>query len=165
METKRKFYWLWAAIGLLLCLNLLTVGWVMRRTNTVRANRQLSEGLLVRRLGFSPEQMKQYRQSRIRFRQQVKPHEDSLRTLRTAMLDRVKDALVTDDELNRMTDAMYNQNRQITRIRFRHWQQVRSLCLPEQQATFDQLIRRIGQGMTNPGLRGRVQERLQEKDR
>ncbi|MBO0947043.1 hypothetical protein [Fibrella forsythiae] len=137
----------------------------MRRTNTLRANRQLSEGLLVRRLGFSPEQMKQYRQSRLHFRQQVKPHEDSLRTLRTGMLDRVKDSLVTDDELTRMADAMYNQNRQITRIRFRHWQQVRSLCLPDQQATFDQLIRQIGQGMNNPGLRGRVQQRMSEKER
>lgn len=164
METKRKFYWLWGAIGLLLCLNLLTVAWVVRRTETVRATRQLAEGMLVRRLGFSPEQTKRYRQSRVQLRQQAKPHEDSLRVLRKTLIDRINDSLVTDNELNQLSEAMFRQNKQITRIRFRHWQQVRSLCNPEQQIQFDQLIRRVGLGLNNPGLRGRLQARKQQKN-
>ncbi len=164
METKRKYYWLWAAIGLLLCLNLLTIGWVVRRTNTVRAARQLQEGVMVRRLNFTPEQLKQYRQSRNQMRQQSRPHEDSLRTARTALLDQVKQPAVSDEELDRLLDQMARQNRQVARFRFRHWQQVRSLCTPEQQAQFDQLIGRIGQGMNNPGLRGRLRDRALEKN-
>ncbi|WP_375445701.1 Spy/CpxP family protein refolding chaperone [uncultured Fibrella sp.] len=163
METKRKFYWLWAAIGLLLCLNLLTVGWVVRRLNTARTNRPLPEAMLVKQLGFSPEQRKAYRQSRVQLRQQAKPHEDSLRVLRTTLLDKIKDTLVTDAELDQLSEAMFRQNRQVTRIRFRHWQQVRSLCTPEQQIKFDQLIRRVGQGLNNPGLRGRLQARRDQK--
>lgn len=165
METKRKFYWLWAAIGLLLCLNLLTVGWVVKRTEAVRVNRPLPEGALMRGLGLSPAQMKQFRQSRIQFRQQVKPHEDSLRILRTALLDRVSDSLVTDDELNRLTEAMSRQNRQITRFRFRHWHQVRSFCTQEQQAMFDQWLRRVGQGGNNAAFRERLRARQREKSR
>lgn len=163
METKRKFYGLWAAIGLLLCLNLVTIGWVVRRTGTVRANQQLAEGQLVRRIGFTTDQLKQYRQSRIELRQQARPHEDSLRALRIALFDRISAPLVTDDELDSLSQAMFRQNRQLIRIRFRHWQQVRSLCTPAQQPEFDQLIRRVGQGMANPGLRGRLGNRGQKK--
>ncbi|WP_370722491.1 Spy/CpxP family protein refolding chaperone [Fibrella aquatica] len=158
MEGKRKFYWLWTAIGLLLCLNLLTVGWVVRRTNTLRENRQLAEGMMMRQLDFSPEQTKQYRKSRNQMRRQSKPHEDSLRLLRTTLLDQVKEPAVSDEDLNQLLMKLSRQNRQITRLRFRHWQRVRSICTPDQQARFDQLIGRIGQGLTNPALRARMRE-------
>ncbi|MEZ0542432.1 Spy/CpxP family protein refolding chaperone [Fibrella arboris] len=162
METKRNYYWLWAAIGFLLCLNLLTVGWVMRRTNSLRATRQLPESVLIRRLDLSPGQVKLYRQSRKQLRLQSKPHEDSLRTVRAILLDQLKRPAVTEEELDRIWAQMARQNGQIVRLRFRHWQQVRSFCTPPQQKQFDQLIRRVGQGLNNPGLRGRLPTRLGE---
>lgn len=158
METKKRFYWLWAAIGLLLCLNLLTIGWVVRKTNTVRTARPLAEGALVRRLGFSPDQMKQYRKSRVQLRQQSKPHEDSLRRFQTRLLKQVKQPAVSDEQLDELIAQLSRQNRQITRFRFRHWQQVRAICTPDQQAQFDQLIGRMGQGLNSPGLRARLRQ-------
>lgn len=164
MDTKNKFYWLWAAIGLLLFLNIATIGWVIRRVDTIRTNRQNPEAFIARRLGFTPKQVTKYQQSRKQMRGRVKPHEDSLRLLRGKLFSHIKQPVVSDEAMNRLLEQMARQNGQITRLRFRHWQQIRALCTPAQQARFDQLLDRLGQGISDlgqGGLRERFKNRFQ----
>jgi periplasmic protein CpxP/Spy len=162
MDTKKRFYWLWAAIGLLLLLNLATVGWVVRKVNTIRANRQNAAEIIVRRLAFTPDQLRQFRQSRSQMQRQQQPHEDSLRLLRAELFSRIKQPMVADDGVNQLLEQMAHQNAQITRLRFRHWQQVRTLGTPEQQAQFDKLMKRMERGLDKSGQVG-LRERLRER--
>ena len=165
METKRTFYWLWAAIGLLLLLNVATIGWVLRKLNPGRANRQTTEEIIIRRLNFTPDQLTQYRQSRSQMQTQIRPHEDSLQRFRTSLFNEIKQPTVTHADMNRLLAQMARQNTQITRLRFRHWQQVRALGTPNQQAQFDKLLTRLDQTINNPsqgGLRERLRDRFRE---
>ncbi len=163
MDSKKKFYWLWAAIVLLLCLNVATIGWVVRKLETIPSSRQNPERFMARRLALTPQQLGQYQQSRSQMRRHTKPHEDSLRTLRSTLFGRIKQPAISDKEINRLLEQMNRHNSQITRLRFQHWQQVRALCKPDQQARFDQLINRIERGITTPrqpGLRERLRNQF-----
>ncbi|GAB3222618.1 Spy/CpxP family protein refolding chaperone [Spirosoma arcticum] len=163
MDTKTKFYWLWAAIVLLLILNVATIGWVIRKTDTVRGSRPNSEQFLAKRLALTPEQMTQYQQSHRQMRRQSKRYEDSLRTLRSTLFSRIKEPAVSDEAVNQLLEQIARQNGQITRLRFRHWQQVRALCTPKQQTRFDQVISRIERGINNPGQARSLRERLRNQ--
>ncbi len=142
MNDKKKLMGLWIAIGLLLCLNLATIGWMMNRARLIRANRQHPEALLVDRLDFSPEQQTRYRELRAQFEQRSKPLQDSLGTIRRALFGQFGNVL-PDSALNRIVSQMERQNGQLMRLRFRHWQQVRVLCTPRQQARFDRMSTRL----------------------
>ncbi|MBC8153862.1 MAG: periplasmic heavy metal sensor [Bacteroidetes bacterium] len=163
MDTNKKFYWLWGAIGLLLLLNLATVGWVVRKVDTVRTNRQNPGGFMAKRLAFTPDQAAQYQQSRSQLQRQLKPHEDSLRRLRGELVGQVNQSTVADAELDRLLDRMAEQEVQITRFRFQHWRQVRAFCTPKQQAQFDKLLARLEQGISNAGPAGGLRERLRNR--
>ena len=163
INTRKRFYWLWAAIGLLLLLNLATVGWVVRRVSMIRENRRNPAGFLIKRLALTPDQTARYRQSRTRMQSQLKPREDSLRLLRSALFNRVKQPTVSDTALTQLLNQIAVQNGHITRLRFRHWQEVRALCTPEQQARFDKLVSHIDwhiNNAENSGLREPFRQRF-----
>lgn len=142
MNDKKKLMALWVAIGLLLCLNLATIGWVLNRGRQVRANRHHPESMLVKRLDFTPDQQARYRQLRAQFEQRSQPFQDSLLTIRRELFGQFGNAL-PDSTLNRILSRMERQNGQLMRLRFRHWQQVRALCTPRQQARFDRMATRL----------------------
>jgi Spy/CpxP family protein refolding chaperone len=142
MNDRRKFIGLWVAVGLLLCLNLATIAWILNRAKVVRTNRQHPEMLLVERLNFTSDQHTRYQQLRADFEQRSQPHQDSLRLIRNALLGQLAQP-VPDAELSRLANRMERQYGQLAQLRFRHWQQVRALCTPRQQSRFDRMAARI----------------------
>lgn len=163
MDTKKRFYWLWAAIVLLLCLNVGTIGWVMRRLNTARANRQNTDEIIIRRLDFTAQQIAQYRQSRSQMQIQIKPHEDSLQMMRTNLFNQIRQPIKSDSTVNQLLEQIARQNTAITRLRFRHWQRVRALGTPDQQARFDQLLNQLERVLSSPGQTGGLRGQLRNQ--
>lgn len=161
MESKQKFYWLWGAIGLLLCLNLATVGWVIRRVAVTRASQQDPGGFTAKRLGLTKAQLGPYRESRIQLQRGLKPHQDSVRLLRNELLEKISQPAVSDAQLDTLLAAIARQNQAINRLRFRHWQSIRALCTPEQRARFDKLTARLEQALTNPASPAQRRQQLQ----
>lgn len=162
IETKKKFYWLWAAIGLLLSLNVATVGWVMHKVDTFRTSRQNPEAFLARQLALSPAQLARYQQSRRALQQQMAPHQDSLHRLRSELIKQVKTPTMPEEALTRLLDQMARHNEEITRLRFRHWRQVRAICTADQQATFDRFLNRLDRSINGVGrVNGRERFRPQ----
>lgn len=148
MNDKRNQYWLWAAIGLLLCLNVGTIGWIFRKTEPLRINRtnrgDNAEAFLPKRLGFDKQQRLQYRQYRQELRQATRPHEDSLRQLWADLFARLQaPATPSDAVVDSLVDRMNAQTGQLTRLRFRQWRRVRELCTPAQRPAFDELMTRL----------------------
>lgn len=163
MTDKRKYYGLWTAIVLLLCLNLGTIGWIILKTRQVRTNRQNPEGFITGQLMFSPQQQATYQGIRSTFLRSIRPHEDSLRMLREGLYGRLNQPTVPDDNLDALVRQMEQQNSQITRLRFRHWQQVRQLCSPAQQVQFNRFLTFLTRRLTQsdkPGPRKRLRDRL-----
>ncbi|MBC3788862.1 Spy/CpxP family protein refolding chaperone [Spirosoma utsteinense] len=148
MNDKRNQYWLWAAIGLLLCLNVGTIGWIFRKTEPLRINRTNgggnAEAFLPNRLGFDKQQRFQYRQYRQELRQAIRPHEVSLRQLRADLFARLQAPTTpTEAVVDSLVDRMNAQTGQLTRLRFRQWRRVRELCTPAQRPAFDELMTRL----------------------
>ncbi len=163
MDTKTKFYRLWAAIGLLLCLNIATIGWVAYRVDFTPKNQQRQDQFIVRWLSLTPNQIGQYRQSRNQMKRQMKPHEDSLRLLRSELFSRVKQPAISDAGMNQLLNQIAVQNGEITRLRFRHWHGVRGFCTPGQQIRFDRLVARLEREVNNTakdGSREQVRHRF-----
>ncbi len=162
MNDKLKLYWLWAAIGLLLCLNLGTLGWVAFRTQPLRRpNPSNADAYLSRWLKFSPEQRSRYQQYRRELRTTLQPHEDSLRSLRVDLFRRLGEPDVSEADVNALVHRIERHHGQITRLQFRHWQQVRTLCTPGQQARFDRWMDRLVKTMNRPRQHGRREGRDQ----
>ncbi|MBD0259260.1 MAG: periplasmic heavy metal sensor [Cytophagales bacterium] len=151
MNDKQKWYWLWAAIGLLLCLNLATLGWVAFNTKQPRrANSPGADAYLAQLLKFDPEQRSRYQQYRREMRTAVQPHEDSLRALRRKLFGRLRQPPGSEANVDALVHGIERQHGEITRLRFRHWQQVRALCSPGLQAQFDRCTNRLVETMNSP---------------
>ncbi len=164
MTDQKKYYGLWLGIGLLLCLNLGTIGWIVLKTRQFKANRQQSTEFIASRLDFTPRQRETYRAIHARFLTGTQPHEDSLRLLRKNLYSQLNQVSVSDERINALVSRMERQNSQITRLRFRHWQQVRAICTPDQQARFDRFLARLTQNMARaqPGGRERWRNQLDQ---
>lgn len=167
MNDKRKYYWLWAAIGLLLCLNVGTIGWIVRKTRppgvNSGANQVNAEVFLPRRLGFNKQQRGQYRQYRQELRQATKPQEDSLRQLRAELFARLQGPVPPSDAvIDSLVSRMNAHTGQITRLRFRQWQRISQLCTPAQRPALNDLMTRLMTRLnrTNPNT---VRERRQRQ--
>ena len=162
MNDKQKLYWLWAAIGLLLCLNLGTLGWVVLKTQQPRRpNAPNADAYLARRLGFTPGQRSRYQQYRRELRTALQPHEDSLRSLRQELFGRLSQPAVSETYVDALVQRIERQHGQITQLQFRHWQQVRSLCTPGQRPQFDRWMDRLVETMNRPRGPGRRERRNQ----
>jgi periplasmic protein CpxP/Spy len=142
MNDKRKWIGLWVMVGLLLLLNIGTLGWVAYRAKQIRSLRHNPQRMLENRLNFTPDQQARYQRLRAEFEQAGQVHRDSLRQLRDGLLGQLG-GNVPDNELNNMLAQMERHNGQLMRLRFRHWQQVRTLCTPDQQTRFDRMVSRL----------------------
>lgn len=151
MTDKKKYYGLWLGIGLLLCLNLGTIGWIILKAGPFRANRQSPSEMIANRLDFTPRQQDMYLAIHARFLTSIQPYEDSLVLLRTELYGQLNKASISNQQVNALVSHIEWQNGQITRLRFQHLQQARALCTPDQQAQFDRLLARLVQGI--PRLR------------
>jgi len=87
-------------------------------------------------------QQTRYRQLRDAFEEQNQPNQDTLRQLHSKLFDGFARPL-SDTDLNALVGRIEQQNGHLTRLRFRHWQQVRALFNPSQQARFDQFLNRL----------------------
>ncbi len=154
MTNPKKYYAFWLSIGLLLCLNVGTIGWIVWKTRQFRANRQHPYAFVANRLEFTPRQRETYRAIHARFLTGIQPCEDSLQRLRKELYGQLNQASVSDERLNALAGRLAGQNSQIIRLRFRHWQQVRAICTPDQRVRFDQFLTRLGQGTARPAKPG-----------
>lgn len=156
MNDKRKYYWLWAAIGLLLCLNVGTIGWIVRKTRLSGANLGVTqpnaEAFLPRRLNFNKQQRTEYRQYRQALRQAAKPQEDSLRQLRAELFTQLQKPVPPSDAvIDSLVDRMNTHTGQLTRLRFRQWQRISQLCTPAQRPAFNALMARLATRLNRTG--------------
>jgi Spy/CpxP family protein refolding chaperone len=73
-------------------------------------------------------------------RDAVEKLRDQSQDLRNSFYDLLHEKMLDTTRLNTLSDSISNYQKQIELITFRHFSEVRSICSPEQQKQFDQII-------------------------
>lgn len=106
--------------------------------------------ILEKEVGFNAEQMEQYKKLKDQHWDKMKPYFGELRNARNNFYKLLNQASVPDSVINSAADSIAAKQKQMDLQTFRHFQQVKAICTPEQQARFDtlvqQVIKRMGGG-------------------
>ncbi|GAA4398970.1 hypothetical protein GCM10023187_10180 [Nibrella viscosa] len=140
-ETKRYRLMVGIIVGLAL-LNLALLVWMYLapRQQTRRTDRRL---FLSRELNFSEEQRKQYRALRDEHFKIIRPMLEEIHESRKRFFQQVNDTTLTDAQLQQQAEQLETKLAQIDVKTFRHFQQVRALCTPEQRARLTEVLARF----------------------
>lgn len=104
---------------------------------------------LMHELKFNPEQRGVYEQMREDHRNAVKALRDSVEQLRNTLFDQMGKTPTDTIHIHELADSLSHLQEKIEISTFYHFQKVRSICTPEQQIEFDQVIKE-GLRMTPP---------------
>lgn len=138
------------AIGLLLS-NLLLVGYIMvNKSRSPHAHENREQGpprhhgprnLIIERLHFNDAQVTEYDKLIIWHRGEIEKADDRIMELKNQLYstlgnpaDNVKDSLIA---------AIAAKQQDIERIHYKHFEDIKQLCTPEQQADFEELTKEI----------------------
>ncbi|WP_119079428.1 Spy/CpxP family protein refolding chaperone [Chitinophaga alhagiae] len=117
---------------------------------TARSGRGETTQILEKEVGFDAQQMEQYRKLKEQHWDRMKPYFGELRTARNNFYKLLNEASVPDSVINSAADSIAAKQKQMDLQTFRHFQQVKAIGTPEQQAKFDtlvqQVIKRMGGG-------------------
>jgi Spy/CpxP family protein refolding chaperone len=95
---------------------------------------------LSKTLGFSEEQRTKYRAMRQHHFQNIKPLLDSMRQERKRFFLRVNDSTQTDAQLLTEARQLAEKSARLDVMNLRHFQQVSTLCTPEQKQKLQKVL-------------------------
>ncbi len=96
---------------------------------------------LMHELKFNPEQRKQFEQLREEHRSAVKGWRDANEKLRGELFDLMGVYPSDSTRILQLADSISSVQKKIEISTFYHFQKVRTICTPEQQNEFDQVIK------------------------
>ncbi|WP_126246082.1 Spy/CpxP family protein refolding chaperone [Chitinophaga rhizosphaerae] len=110
--------------------------------------------LLEKEVGFSKDQLESYRQLKEQHWDRMKPSFTGMRNAKDGFYKLLSLSSVPDSVVNAMADTIAARQKQIDLQTFRHFQQVRALCTPEQQPRFDSVVQLVLKKMNGPWRKG-----------
>jgi periplasmic protein CpxP/Spy len=143
--------WLLVLAGILLATNIATLYflWSSQQSDKKAPGPQRRMGqFMVDQMKFDSVQESVYWKLRDSLLVVQKPLMDSLRDAKKNYFDLLNDPGVSDSLLNRRSEEAFRLQRRLDLVTFRHFQQVRLLCKPEQYSKFDTVIKEIVNRMT-----------------
>ncbi|RPE08975.1 periplasmic heavy metal sensor [Chitinophaga lutea] len=99
--------------------------------------------VLEKEVGFSPAQMDQYKKLKDQHWDRMKPYFGEMRTARNNFYNLLNQASVPDSTVQRLADSIAAKQKQMDLQTFRHFEQVKAICTPEQQPRFDSLVQQV----------------------
>lgn len=103
---------------------------------------------LEKKVGFSQQQLKAYQELRAQHREKMRPLLTDMRGAKESFYRLMSKPELTDSLLYRGADSIGRRQSAIDLQTFRHFQQVRGLCDPEQRQRFDSLVHQVIYRMT-----------------
>ncbi len=162
MKTK---YWI-IIVSILVLINLFSLSfyWKERIIPDQLPKRPTPEKYMRQRVGFSPTQHEKLKVFRNNHFAQIKPIEAELKNLRLQLF-----VDGTDAENNIPVDSILLEigrlQRQKDSLTFVHFQDVRSICTPEQAAEFNQIVEEMARRRFGPGRGGMGRDRPEFRNR
>ncbi|RPD39385.1 Spy/CpxP family protein refolding chaperone [Chitinophaga barathri] len=105
--------------------------------------------LLEKQVGFSKEQLEQYKQLKDQHWERLKPSFGELRAARDSFYILLKQDSVPDSVLTAAADSIGAKQVTIDLQTYRHFREVRSLCTPEQLPQYDSVVQHVMKKMNN----------------
>jgi Spy/CpxP family protein refolding chaperone len=146
-NTTNKF--LLAAVILLLIANIVLVAFMIWGNDKKPAARSGGRGgpfdKLVKEMGMSDQQQKQYQSLREAHFKNVRPLFDSMRLKRQALFNLLNEEPLNDSLVNSLTAYIAEKQIQADKLTLMHFRQVRLLLNQDQQQKFDAFIQKMMQ--------------------
>jgi protein CpxP len=144
MNSLTKNKWLSGFIILLLLANIVTIFLFWRERGQ---HHQLSHpdpgGFLVRELNLDSAQQNKLNEFAHEHQQATRPIRDELKKAKDEYFDLLKDPATPDSLLQQKLSVNAAFTRVLDSITYRHFQQIRSICRPDQQKKFDEIIHQV----------------------
>lgn len=138
MKDTNKYKILWAAIVVLLLLNIGLLVWIAFFLNGNLA--QPKRLFLETELKFDEKQTDVYRKLRQEHAQQMRTMRDEVKAMKEAYYKDLSVTNIPEDSLRVRANRIETKMGETDIITFRHFQQVRQMCTPAQQKHFDEVI-------------------------
>ena len=103
-----------------------------------------------RELKLTTQQQDEYKKLREMHQANQKPLLDSIHAAKDAFFELLKQPGITDSTLNIYSNKLISLQQELEIITFKHFQQLRVICTPEQQIKFDQIIHEVLHQMAGP---------------
>lgn len=115
------------------------------------------ESFLQSKIGFSQQQINQFNQLKDEHHQRLYPLFEDLRITKDQFFIQVKDSL-SDSYVDSLALRIGEKQKNLDRQVFRTIREVRSVCTPQQQITFDSLLPKIAYKMAFHIRKGNLKE-------
>lgn len=106
--------------------------------------------ILEKEVGFDEKQMEQYKKLKDQHWDKIKPYFGEMRNARNNFYNLLNLASVSDSAISSAADSIAAKQKLIDLQTFRHFQQVKAICTPEQQPKFDSLVQQVIKRMGGP---------------
>lgn len=140
---KTKFI-TFLAIGLLLS-NLLLVGYIMlnrsQPTHQPPPRHGGPRNIIIERLHFSEEQVTEYDKLIQWHRSEIDKRDHKMRELKNQLYSTLSN--LSDNTKDSLIATIANTQQEIERIHYKHFEDIKRLCTPQQQADFEKLTKEI----------------------
>ncbi len=139
--TKSKL--LTIAVVLLLAVNLLQL-WIVA---TPHGGRRMPEGpkdIIIEKLGFDKEQQQRYLEMIRWHRTQIREREEQILSVKKALYATLNDSTAAGSKDSLLHELGQLQT-QIERVHYRHFEDIKSICRPEQMERYEAFTREIDQ--------------------
>lgn len=137
------------AVVLLLITNIGLIAFMMtgkgRKAGEKRPGNREPFEMMVKELGMTEQQQKDYRQMKEAHFKNVRPLFDSIRAAKTAFYALIKEAPVSDSVLNTYASSISAKQSALEKVTFEHFRQVRNIFTPEQQPKYDSFLLKMMQ--------------------
>lgn len=99
--------------------------------------------IMVRELGMTEQQQKDYKQLKEEHFKNVKPLFDSVKAAKTAFFSLVKKAEINDSLVNLFSNRVCEKQAELDKVTLTHFRQVRNIFTAAQQPKFDSLVQKM----------------------
>lgn len=141
-------------IGVLLLTNMAVLVYFLgakkRATSHSEKDRSSVAELLQKEVGFSDEQVAQYKQLKEEQRETIRPMYDDMRKAKENLFKLLSYPQTSDSVLNQAADNIAQKQKALDMQTFNHFKRVKALCTPGQQPKYDSMVQRMIQKMGKP---------------
>jgi|SRR6218665_380223 len=109
--------------------------------------------LLQKEIGFSEDQLAQYKLLKDKQRETIRPMYDEMRKAKDSLFSLLRESSIADSVVQKAADRIAQQQRTVDLQTFSYFRKVRTLNTPEQLPRYDSLIQNMFSKMNKPPRR------------
>jgi len=99
--------------------------------------------LLQEQVGFSKEQLDQYKKAREQQRELIRPMYENMRTTKDSLYRLLGDSTVTDARLDTLAGHIGDRQKALDLLTFHQFRELRKICRPDQRVLYDSMMAQL----------------------